>query len=86
MSDQTTLLPSQVLEAAAKLIEPEGAWTQGANARTAKGRPIGPVEAPASCWCAIGAIQFCAQGHSGRAWSIATFGSRVVRCSPIAIL
>lgn len=46
----------EVLRAAADLIEPEGAWTQGAFARTAKGNPIGPEEQPAVCWCAYGAL------------------------------
>lgn len=50
-------LPSQILDAAADLIEPEGRWTQGAFARTAKGRPIGLRDGAAACWCAVGAIE-----------------------------
>jgi hypothetical protein len=50
------LLPSQVLDKAADLIEPEGAWTQGHGARTAAGRPTGPTDEDAQCWCLFGAI------------------------------
>ncbi|MCR5876963.1 hypothetical protein [Phenylobacterium sp. J367] len=49
--------PSEVLEAAAALIEPEGAWTTGIRARTATGLPIEPVEQDAVCWCAVGAVE-----------------------------
>lgn len=48
--------PSEILRKAADLIEPEGAWTQEAFARTKRGRPIGYGEAPAMCFCALGAM------------------------------
>lgn len=48
---------ADILDAAADLIEPEGAWTQGAFARHRSGNPIGPLESNAACWCASGAIQ-----------------------------
>ena len=47
---------ADILTAAADLIEPEGRWTQGAFARTGKGRVIGPCEKAAECFCGIGAI------------------------------
>lgn len=46
---------SEILFAAADLIEPEGAWTQRAIARDRKGL-IAIGEGTAVCWCAIGAI------------------------------
>jgi hypothetical protein len=53
----TPLCVADVLERAADLIEPEGAWTQGAYARDAKGRKFitGRAEGMV-CFCAIGAI------------------------------
>lgn len=50
--------PSEILSAAADLIEPEGAWTQGANARlrNALGQPTGASDPKAACWCAFGAM------------------------------
>lgn len=47
---------ADILTAAADLIEPEGAWTQGAFARTAKGHVIGSGEDPAVCFCGAGAV------------------------------
>lgn len=52
-----TLKPSEVLDKAADLITPEGAWTQGYFARVAPGgNSIGPREPNAACWCAFGAV------------------------------
>jgi hypothetical protein len=48
----------EILRAAADLIEPEGAWTQGAFSRNADGT-TDIDEAVASnpvCWCALGAL------------------------------
>jgi hypothetical protein len=55
---------AEILDAAADLIEPEGAWTQGAFSRNVDGSadygeddetdPI--VAANPVCWCALGAI------------------------------
>jgi hypothetical protein len=55
---------SEILDAAADLLEPEGAWTQEAFSRNADGScdfsedgdddPI--VAAAPVCWCALGAI------------------------------
>lgn len=47
---------SDVLDAAAALIEPEGAWTQGTIYRDAKGKPAGVGTGDPVCWCALGAI------------------------------
>lgn len=48
---------ADVLERAADLIEPEGAWTTRAYARTARGHEIGPEYPGATCFCAMGAIR-----------------------------
>lgn len=48
--------PADVLRAAADLIEPEGAWTQGYWARTSSGFATDPYLEAASCYCALGAI------------------------------
>lgn len=50
------LKPSYVLERAAALIEPEGAWTQGAYGRDVLGAPCGGRSDKAVCRCAAGAI------------------------------
>jgi hypothetical protein len=50
---------SDVLDRAADKIAPEGAWTQGAWARTRPNAPgcIGPNETNAKCWCMGGAVR-----------------------------
>ncbi|MFA6031846.1 MAG: hypothetical protein WC889_02965, partial [Myxococcota bacterium] len=54
MSD---LSVADVLERAADLIEPEGAWTQGESARDANGKPLKQgSDHNAVCWCVLGAI------------------------------
>lgn len=50
---------SEILSAAADLIEPEGAWTQGHYARGVSGRPVVTVQR-AICFCALGAINVAA--------------------------
>lgn len=50
-----TLRPSEVLDKAADLIEPEGAWTQGTWARDASGSD-NPDPTNEVCWCGWGAI------------------------------
>lgn len=49
---------ADILDKAADLIEPEGAWTQGAFARTADGESCssGSSDPRAVCWCVGGAI------------------------------
>jgi len=49
---------ADVLERAADLIGPEGAWTQGAYARTADAEYLdaGLIPSDATCFCAAGAI------------------------------
>lgn len=55
MSEATK--PSEVLSAAADLIEPEGAWTQGEFGRRADGSyTMLPSLREAVCFCAEGAI------------------------------
>jgi hypothetical protein len=48
--------PSDVLERAAALIEPPGAWTQGEYARNECGSPRAWDDPDAACFCARGAI------------------------------
>lgn len=47
---------ADVLERAAELIEPEGAWTQGWSARTADGVVCYSLASQAARWCIGGAI------------------------------
>lgn len=47
---------SQILSAAADLIEPEGRWTQGALSRNRKGEWVPESQKSAVCFCAMGAI------------------------------
>lgn len=52
-----------VLNRAADLITPPGAWTQGSNARDAEGCPV-PLDDPyAECFCVAGAIARFAKGE-----------------------
>jgi hypothetical protein len=65
MSDALSV--ADVLERAADLIEPEGAWTQGVYARDAEGHILGAGTAPeAVCFCALGAIEHIG-GHGAPA-------------------
>lgn len=58
-----------ILERAADLIEPEGAWTQGDTARDENGVALGiGTEPQAVCWCILGAIAKV----SGMGWSDAS--------------
>lgn len=54
----TRLTPSRVLDAAADLIEPEGAWTRKVYARRTPGSPTSEVarSALATCFCMVGAV------------------------------
>lgn len=58
---------ADILERAADLIEPEGAWTQKAYARDARGKNLILGRDPtAVCWCTIGAIDHEATGKPHR--------------------
>jgi hypothetical protein len=57
------LKASEVLERAAALIEPEGAWTQRAYARNALGKVVSSDDADAVCWCAFGAVNRVRRPH-----------------------
>lgn len=59
---------SEILNKAADLIEPEGAWTQGHFARRADGAKTGWTEEDASCFCVSGAIKRVAPA-SWEAWN-----------------
>jgi hypothetical protein len=47
---------SEILSAAADLLEPEGAWAQGDLARNAEGDCVSTISDSAVCWCTVGAI------------------------------
>jgi hypothetical protein len=47
---------AEILDAAADLIEPEGAWTQKANARDAGGEKVSALGSAATCFCMAGAL------------------------------
>lgn len=57
----TGFTPSQVLDAAADLIEPEGCWTQREWARDGDGRGACHPD-DAACWCGWGAIEVSSVG------------------------
>lgn len=52
---------ADILERAADLIEPEGAWTTEADARDAVGMETGIFDGDASCFCMAGAIWHVAE-------------------------
>lgn len=57
---------ADVLDRAANLIEPEGAWTQGAYSRDQNGNASGDRVAVGKqvCWCAMGALgKVSCKGH-----------------------
>lgn len=54
---------SEILFAAAELIEPEGAWTQGTVARNALGEDVEGDAPDAVCFCLIGAIGKATDHH-----------------------
>jgi hypothetical protein len=60
---------SEILSAAADLIEPEGAWTKGVDARDDCGEETGIYSPDAKCFCASGAIYRVA-GHPLRSQSL----------------
>jgi hypothetical protein len=47
---------ADVLDAAADLLTPEGAWTPYAAARGAEAFEVDPTDDEAKCWCIIGAV------------------------------
>lgn len=53
--------PTEVLEAAADLLEKPGAWTTGVFARDAAGHQVGLRDDRATCFCLAGAIEKAAQ-------------------------
>ena len=60
---------ADVLDAAADLLTPEGAWTQGALAKAADGEWVDSGLSPAaSCWCLLGAVE---RGGGNPVWSAA---------------
>lgn len=57
---------AEVLDRAADLIEPVGAWTQHVFARNAAGKPTGlsAFSGPPVCYCALGATSYAAGDNS----------------------
>jgi hypothetical protein len=55
--EQKALKASEVLERAADLIEPAGAWIQGNWARDAMQRVPETIDGTATCWCLYGATR-----------------------------
>ncbi len=47
---------ADILNAAADLLEPEGAWTKNANARNAGGGLVSTRSPEACSWCVLGAL------------------------------
>lgn len=67
-----TKTPAQILREARALIEAPERWTTGALARHVNDNPIGPREANAACWCALGAVQrFTADGSDEQVEAVA---------------
>ena len=60
-----TMKPSEMLRAARKKIEPDGAWTQGAFSYNSDGEEVNPQSTEAVCWCSLGAIAAVIRGSSG---------------------
>lgn len=58
------MTPTQVLRVAAAHLATPGAWTQGAFARDAEGRPTTANDHGAVCWCAVGAIIMACGPHA----------------------
>lgn len=59
---------SEVLAAAADLLEKPGAWTQGVFARRENGRNAGPTYDDAVCFCAVGAVMRVVGGSRSPAY------------------
>lgn len=74
---------ADVLDRAANLIEPEGAWTQHQWARDTYGRRVRAVSEQATCWCLDGALIRCSvPGTAGRAYD--AVAKLVPHASPLA--
>lgn len=52
----SALTVAEVLDGAADLLTPEGAWTQGAQAKDADGFYVERTDNTAVCWCTVGAV------------------------------
>ena len=52
---------TDILLAAADLLDAPGAWCRGAFARDAESRPVSARDPSAECWCAFGAISRASQ-------------------------
>lgn len=80
-SPSAAMKPSEVLSKAADLIEPEGAWMQGAPARRADGSAAYNVfeHEDVVCFCALGAIQKAAGSDPEYEPASEFFRTRILR-------
>lgn len=62
--------PSEVLRAAADLIEQPGAWNTGSFARSENDVPCDPRDEAAKCWCVSGAIQKIEGPNGWQGWNL----------------
>lgn len=68
------MTPPEVFLAARKLLEPEGAWTQGTYARNAAGGHVTCWDPTAVCWCLEGAIRKAANDEDEWSEAFAALG------------
>ena len=68
----SNLTVADVLEKAADLIEPDGAWTRMANARNRRGYPTPARSVDAACFCMAGAILRAGDGDYSAAGLVRT--------------
>lgn len=64
-----TQTPVEILQSTRALISSPEHWTQGTNARTAKGTPVSYDDPTATCFCLYGAVCHVAgMGQTLEAW------------------
>ncbi len=80
-SEKTLRLDSfaDILNAAADLLEPEGAWIQGAFARDANRHQVYYGSSDACCWCVSGAIRKVAGTSMIDAQPVLDYFTRFIR-------
>lgn len=81
MVEDSPLSVADVLDRAADLLTPEGAWTQCAEARDAAGSTVEASDPAATCWCLDGAYSFVGGEWNDRGWDLLR---KVVRTGPIS--
>lgn len=76
MSDATAPTTRTILVLARAIIEDQGKWTTGANARDAWDEAVGPTSSKACCWCARGAVLRVMPAYSPIPFSVLTKAGR----------